>query len=120
MAKADKGKPAQKAAKNAKQGAAKQSPSKAQAKKGKKGGKDTLEEQVLALGGNKDDLALLKDVTSDKDLVQGEQAVDVRTSRRLSACLNISNQNMYPFSLIANSCKRRFQVPCWLEVGVRA
>lgn len=85
MAKVDKGKAAQKAAKNAKQDTAKQSPSKAQAKKGKKGGKDTLEEQVLALGGDKDDLALLKGVGGDKDMVQGEQAVDVRTTCRLTS-----------------------------------
>jgi hypothetical protein len=46
-------------------------------KKGKTNGKDALKEQVLALGGDGDDLTLLNGV-KDGELVQGEHATDVR------------------------------------------
>ena len=46
-------------------------------KKGKPKGKDALKEQVLALGGDKEDLALLNGV-KDVEMVQGEQTADVR------------------------------------------
>ncbi|GJE90310.1 CBF-domain-containing protein [Phanerochaete sordida] len=84
MAKADKAKSAPKKAAN---DAAKQSPAKAQAKKGKKSGKVNLEEQVLALGGDKEDVALLKGVNGDKDLIQGEQAVDPSLANDVSKFL---------------------------------
>ena len=50
-----------------------------QAKKGKGKSKAGLEEAISALGGSKDDLAMLKGVSADEELVQGEQEVDVRS-----------------------------------------
>lgn len=57
---------------------AKRGAGQAQSKKGKGKGKDVLRDQVLALGGDKDDLDLLNGVEGDGQLVQGEQAADVR------------------------------------------
>lgn len=56
----------------------------AQAKKGKGKAKAGFEEAVLSLGGNRDDIALLKDVSADGELVQGEQETDVRMTLQAS------------------------------------
>ena len=74
MARADKARPDNRKAEK------KPKADNAQGKKNKKNGQDKLQEQVLALGGDKEDLALLKGVDGDRDLVQGEQAADVRTT----------------------------------------
>ena len=62
----------------AKEGKAQQQQKKG-GRKAQTDGKDTLKEQVLALGGDKEDLALLNGVRDD-ELVQGEQTADVRLS----------------------------------------
>lgn len=59
---------------------AKRSAESAPGKKGKGKAKAGIQEHVLALGGDKDDIALLKGVQADGELIQGEQETDVRTT----------------------------------------
>lgn len=102
MAKADKTRSDnRKPGKKAKADTAKPSSRKAQAKEGKNKEKGKLQEQVLALGGDNEDLALLKGVDGDRDLVQGEQAADVRNAFR-TGWLSYSNPQyalVFPISL---------------------
>lgn len=51
-----------------------------------------FEEAVLSLGGSRDDIALLENVSADGELVQGEQETDVRIT------LQASLYHMHTFS----------------------
>ena len=60
-----------------------------QAKKGERKPKTGLEEAISSLGGDQDDLSMLKGLSADDELVQGDQEVDVRSlAPECMLCIN--------------------------------